>query len=206
MNTCNDCGKNCRNSCARGGHGYCSDCSRASGYSTCSDCRSRQSTARRQSRRVQRSRASMAPAPSATQVSQSQPAAYLPPSHLAHYVGASGTPPLSQLAPSQPAASAASPSRKALTEMSEAEMEAWLSRVADGLADAQKRGRAYLDRRAMRGWPTSTDLSMERDQLIYLELLASIDEIRSLWHMADVAMQQIDDSLSPMSSYPDKIY
>jgi hypothetical protein len=70
--------------------------------------------------------------------------------------------------------------------MPEQEFEAWRQKSVDALQDTKARAEAYLSRRRANGKRTSTDIGMERDQVLYEDLLEALQELRILRDMANV--------------------
>lgn len=174
---CNDCGKPCRNHCSVGSHGYCATCRDASGYAICAKCRAKKQAARQQSKAAQQQ---------SRQVQASaQAPAYTPPPALAAFASpgqvAGATPPVSVLPPAPKRAP-----RTPIYLMPEAEFETWRQKTVDALQDTKARAEAYLSRRRANGRRTSTDIGMEKDQVLYEDLAEALQELRILRDMADV--------------------
>jgi hypothetical protein len=176
---CIDCGTECRNRCNKCNKGYCANCRDAARSKTCKQCRDAQKAARQQSRSKQQ------------QSQQVQTAAYTPPPHLAQFV--------------QP--QVALPSRPDIYLMDDATFKAWQTKILDGLEDAQARGAAYLARRRARGVQTSTDLAMERDQLLFADLIEALKELPTLraWAEDNQTGQHQSHNTGFMLPYDDKV-
>ena len=87
--------------------------------------------------------------------------------------------------PSQPITA---PLRKALYQMSEAELEAWAKSIDTALSDMQARNEAYITRRAARGTVTSTDIARQRDNRVAEDIKEAMAELPILYRMAHTAI------------------
>ncbi len=153
------CHRNCRNACSRGNHGWCANCRDASGYLECSRCRANKAAKYQQSKQAtQQSRQAVAQANAPVYV------------------------------PSQPAQPIMVPLRKALYQMSEAELEAWARSIETALSDMQTRNEAYTGRRAARGTVTATDLALQRDNRVAEDIKEALAELPILYRMAHTAI------------------
>lgn len=89
--------------------------------------------------------------------------------------------------PSKPVQSAqpiTAPQRRALYQMSEAELEAWAKSIEAALSDMQARNEAYTGRRAARGTVTSTDIALQRDNRVAEDIKEAMTELLILYRMA----------------------
>jgi hypothetical protein len=109
--------------------------------------------------------------------------AYVPPTHLAQFAQPQASS-VGMAPPVQPAPKA-KVTRVALYSMDEQEFKAWQTRTLDALEDAKARGEAYLAKRSARGVKTSTDIAMERDQLLFADLIEAVKELDILREWAE---------------------
>jgi hypothetical protein len=69
--------------------------------------------------------------------------------------------------------------RPPVSQMSEAELHAWIHATRAALHKKLARERNYLDRRASRGTHTPTDEAYEADQDLLTDLIALFDEMEA---------------------------
>lgn len=159
MMQCVLCQRTCRNTCSRGSHGWCANCRDASGFLECSRCRANKAAKYQQSKQAARqSRAAIAAASAPVYI------------------------------PSQPVQPITLPVRKALYQMSEAELEQWSKSIEQALSDMQARNEAYTSRRAARGTQTATDLALQRDNRVAEDIKEAMTELVILYRMAHTAI------------------
>ena len=171
---CIDCHNPARNKCSQCKRNYCATCRDAAGVNTCKVCRDANKAKRQQSKIAQSHSKAVQSGATYTGTTAWMPTPQPLPAHVAAQYSA----------PITPVAKAQRASRKALYMMDDREFESWRERTEDAIRDTQTRGSAYLSRRAARGTRTSTDIAMERDQILYEDLLDALREMKTLYNMA----------------------
>ena len=79
----------------------------------------------------------------------------------------------------QQQATAATPKRPAINQITDEELRTWIRTTRAALQQKLARERAYLDRRAARGTHTPTDDAYDADQPLLADLIALLDEMEA---------------------------